>query len=46
MGDGVADYPSHRELRRYFGDFADDFGLRERLPLRHGGDPGAAVRRR
>ncbi|MGA9747130.1 MAG: NAD(P)-binding domain-containing protein [Nocardioides sp.] len=29
MGDGVADYPSHRELRRYFGDFADAFGLRK-----------------
>lgn len=29
MADTVADYPSHRELRRYFSDFADRFGLRE-----------------
>lgn len=29
MADTVADYPSHRELRRYFTDFADRFGLRE-----------------
>ncbi|TSD59210.1 NAD(P)/FAD-dependent oxidoreductase [Variovorax sp. KBS0712] len=28
MADTVADYPSHRELRRYFSDFADRFGLR------------------
>ncbi len=29
MADTVADYPSHRELRRYFSDFADRFGLRD-----------------
>lgn len=29
MADDVADYPSHRELKRYFGDFATRFGLRE-----------------
>ncbi|MDP9605166.1 UNVERIFIED_ORG: hypothetical protein J2W38_004979 [Variovorax paradoxus] len=29
MADTVADYPSHRELRRYFSDFAERFGLRE-----------------
>jgi len=29
MPDTVADYPSHRELRRYFSDFATRFGLRE-----------------
>ncbi len=29
MDDSVADYPSHRELLRYFHDFADAFGLRE-----------------
>ncbi|MGF6347819.1 flavin-containing monooxygenase [Variovorax sp. W2I14] len=29
MADTVADYPSHRELRRYFSDFADRFRLRE-----------------
>ncbi|TYL45684.1 NAD(P)/FAD-dependent oxidoreductase [Nocardioides sp. BGMRC 2183] len=28
MGEGVADYPSHRELLGYFEDFADTFGLR------------------
>jgi len=28
MADGVADYPSHRELKRYFHDFADRFDLR------------------
>jgi Flavin-binding monooxygenase-like len=29
MGAGVADYPSHKELFRYFTDFADHFGLRD-----------------
>jgi cation diffusion facilitator CzcD-associated flavoprotein CzcO len=28
MPDGTADYPSHRELCRYFRDFADHFDLR------------------
>lgn len=28
MADDVADYPSHRELLRYFHDFADQFDLR------------------
>ncbi|RZL64976.1 MAG: NAD(P)/FAD-dependent oxidoreductase [Variovorax sp.] len=28
MGEEVADYPSHRELCRYFSDFADHFDLR------------------
>jgi hypothetical protein len=28
MEDGVADYPSHRELKRYFQRFADHFDLR------------------
>ena len=28
MRDDVADYPSHRELRAYFSDFADEHGLR------------------
>ncbi len=25
------DYPSHRELHKYFGEYADEFGLRERF---------------
>eukprot|EP01136_Pigoraptor_vietnamica_P024649 Opistho-1_new@77863 len=29
MADEVADYPSHQELNRYFGRFADHFRLRE-----------------
>jgi len=29
MADEVADYPSHQELMRYFGRFADHFKLRE-----------------
>ncbi|WP_077034273.1 NAD(P)/FAD-dependent oxidoreductase [Pelomonas sp. KK5] len=29
MADGVADYPSHAELMRYFSAFAERFGLRE-----------------
>jgi cation diffusion facilitator CzcD-associated flavoprotein CzcO len=28
MGEDVADYPSHREMRQYFLDFASHFGLR------------------
>ncbi|MBK0328536.1 NAD(P)-binding domain-containing protein [Rhodobacteraceae bacterium F11138] len=28
MRDEVAEYPSHREMRRYFSDFADHFDLR------------------
>jgi cation diffusion facilitator CzcD-associated flavoprotein CzcO len=27
----TADYPGHRELKRYFGEYADTFGLRERF---------------
>ncbi|MEH0166469.1 flavin-containing monooxygenase [Roseateles microcysteis] len=29
MDDSVADYPSHKELQRYFAAFADKFGLRQ-----------------
>ncbi|MGH1565827.1 flavin-containing monooxygenase [Mumia sp. DW29H23] len=29
MADDVADYPSHRELKRYFHGYADRFGLRD-----------------
>ncbi|WP_163849320.1 flavin-containing monooxygenase [Pseudooceanicola aestuarii] len=29
MADGVAEYPSHREMARYFRDFADHYGLRQ-----------------
>ena len=25
----VADYPSHRDMRQYFFDFAEHFGLRQ-----------------
>lgn len=44
--DSAADYPGHRELHRYFGQYADAFGLRERF--RFGTrvervEPGAAV---
>ena len=35
MDDGVADYPSHRELRDYFHHFADHFELRPALSIRH-----------
>lgn len=31
MRDEVAPYPHHAELRRYFGEFATHFGLRERF---------------
>ncbi|WP_300676237.1 NAD(P)-binding domain-containing protein [Nocardioides sp.] len=31
MADDVADYPSHRELRRYFHAYADRFDLRRRI---------------
>ena len=27
----TADYPGHRELKRYFGEYADAFGLREKF---------------
>jgi hypothetical protein len=29
IADEIADYPHHRDMRRYFGAFADRFGLRE-----------------
>lgn len=29
MREGVAEYPSHREMKRYFSDFADHYGLRQ-----------------
>ncbi len=31
MGDSVPDYPSHKQLRKYFADFADSFGLTEKF---------------
>ncbi|QGG42128.1 flavin-containing monooxygenase [Aeromicrobium yanjiei] len=31
MREDVADYPGHRALMAYFGDFADTFGLRDRF---------------
>lgn len=34
MPPGVADYPSHRELRQYFSDFADHFDLRRHYRFR------------
>jgi cation diffusion facilitator CzcD-associated flavoprotein CzcO len=27
----TADYPGHRELKKYFGEYADEFGLREKF---------------
>ena len=44
--DSTADYPGHRTLLRYFRDFADRFGLTERVPLRHEGHGPRAGRRR
>ncbi len=41
----TADYPGHRELHRYFGDFADHFGLRDGFRFGHevtAATPGAA----
>ncbi len=34
MRETVADYPSHRELLAYFGDFADEYHLREGFEFR------------
>ena len=31
MPDHYAEYPSHRELRAYFNDYADHFGVRSRI---------------
>lgn len=33
MADEVAEFPSHRDLKKYFGDYADHFGLREHYRL-------------
>jgi Flavin-binding monooxygenase-like len=51
MADDVAEYPSHRDLKHYFGSFTDHFGLRDQYhfnakvtrvePL---GDPGEGWR--
>jgi cation diffusion facilitator CzcD-associated flavoprotein CzcO len=31
LADDVADYPNHRTIKRYFRDFAEEFGLYERI---------------
>ena len=41
--ESVADYPSHRELRRYFRDFADHFELREHYHFGTEVRPGRAA---
>ena len=35
MPDSYPDYPSHRQVKEYFGRYADHFGLRRRLSLGH-----------
>src|SRR5680860_1436199 len=34
MPNSLPDYPDHREIARYFDDFVDHFGLRERITFR------------
>ncbi|MFM9013226.1 MAG: flavin-containing monooxygenase [Gemmatimonadota bacterium] len=34
MRDAVAPYPKHDEVRRYFGEYADHFGLRRHIEFR------------
>ncbi|MDA8435187.1 MAG: FAD-dependent oxidoreductase [Actinomycetales bacterium] len=35
MPDSYPDYPSHRQVKEYFGRYADHFGLRDRIRFSH-----------
>ena len=35
MPDSYPDYPSHRQIKEYFGRYADHFGLRDRIRFGH-----------
>jgi cation diffusion facilitator CzcD-associated flavoprotein CzcO len=35
MPDAYPDYPSHRQVKEYFGRYADHFGLRDRIRFSH-----------
>ena len=37
MPEDYPDYPSHFQIAKYFDDYVDHFGLRERITLPHRG---------